>query len=52
MTEELNQANEKYNSLLREIKKKKEINKETESLLYLFFLAGWNSNVGSVQMIQ
>ena len=56
MGEDLRRANEGYKKLLEEAKKQKGsekyITKQIETLLYLFYLAGFNEGSGMTQVLQ
>lgn len=51
MGEDLKRLNEGFKNFLIKLKSKKEISKETEALLYLAYISGFNENSGATQMI-
>lgn len=51
MGEDLKRCNLKFREVLENVKKRKAINKEEESLAYFFFLAGFGAGSGVQQMI-
>ena len=52
MGEDLKRVNKAYQKLITKIKTKHKITKEMESLLYLFFIAGFAEGSGMTQILQ
>ena len=51
MGEDLRNCNVKFRGLVEQLKRKRSISKEEESLVYLFFLAGYQEGSGMTQAI-
>lgn len=51
MGEDLRKCNIKFRELVEQLKRKRSINKDEESLAYFFFLAGYQEGSGMTQAI-
>ena len=51
MGEDLRKLNFEFQKIMEKIRLNRNVNKETESLCYLFFIAGFNLNSGMTQII-
>lgn len=51
MGEDLRKCNKAFEELLKGVKKKVKIDDEIHSMLYFFFISGYNLNSGNTQMV-